>query len=214
MMGRLAAILFGICLLIPRIAPALPVPPDMTPAEAAAWSAITAGKAANFNLTCGKIDPQRTEPADPCRTIGHDFIETILTKAPWSGQIPRAGVHIEGAFIRGLVDLSNAKIGSQVAFVDCVLPGGVNLDRATLDPLLVLNGSTLGLLRGERVSITDNLWVRGATVSGPVNFLNAKLGNQIDFANSRFADAVTLGGASLGWGPCALRGAIRARRPT
>jgi hypothetical protein len=86
----------------------------------------------------------------------------------------------------------------------------VNLDRATLDPLLVLNGSTIGLLRGERVSITDNLWVRGATVTGPVNLPNAKLGNQIDFADSRFADAVTLGGAPLG-GDLVLSGAQFAR---
>lgn len=206
MKGRLAAILVGIFILVARITAAQPVPPDMTPAEAAAWSAISTGKPANFNAICGKIDPQRTDPADPCRTIGHGFIETILTKAPWSGQIPRAGMHIEGAFIRGLVDLSNAKIGSPVAFVDCVLPGGVNLDRATLDPLLVLNGSTIGLLRGERVSITDNLWVRGATVTGPVNLLNAKLGNQIDFSGSRFAEAVILGGASLG-GDLVLSGA-------
>src|SRR5271170_2248364 len=103
MTGRLAATLLVICVLVTRIAAAQPVPPDMTPAEASAWSAITAGKAANFDAMCGKIDPERAEPPDPCRTIGHGFLETILTEAPWSGQIPRQGVHIQGAFIRGTV---------------------------------------------------------------------------------------------------------------
>jgi hypothetical protein len=198
MTGRLAATLLVICLLVTRIAAAQSVPPNMTPAEAAAWDAITAGEAANFNAKCGKIDPEHATPPDPCRTIGHSFLETILTEAPWSGQIPRQGVHIEGAFIRGTLDLHNAKIRSEVALIGSVLRGGINLDRATIDPLLDLNGSTIGFLRGECVSIGDNLWVRGATVVGPVNLLNAKLGNQVDFTDSRFADAVTLGGASLG----------------
>lgn len=206
MTGRLAATLLVICILVAKIAAAQSVPPGMTPAEAAAWSAITAGKAANFNAMCGKIGPEHVEPADPCRTIGHGFLETILTETPFSSQIPREGVHIEGAFIRGPVDLSNGKIGSEVALVDSVLPGGLNLDRATIDPLLNLNRSTIGFLRGERVSIVDNLWVRDATVTGPVNLLNAKLGNQIAFDDSRFADAVTLGGASLG-GDLVLSGA-------
>lgn len=198
--------LLVICTLVARMAVAQPVPPGMTPAEAAAWSAIAAGKPANFNAMCGKIDPQHVEPPDPCHTIGHGFLEAILTETPFSSQIPREGVRIEGAFIRGPVDLSDAKIGSEVAIVDSVLPGGLNLDRATIDPLLNLNGSTIGFLRGERVSIVDNLWVRSATVTGPVNLLNAKLGNQIAFDDSRFAEAVTLGAASLG-GDLVLSGA-------
>jgi uncharacterized protein YjbI with pentapeptide repeats len=195
---RIAVGLLMICGMLAGTAAAQPVPPDMSPVEAAAWSAITAGKTVNFDATCGKIDPANAEHSDPCHTIGHGFLETILTQAPWSGQIPREGMHLQGALIRGMIDLSNATIKSELALTDSVLKGGLNLDRATLAPLVDLGGSTIGFLSGERVSIADNLWLRKATVTGPVNLRNARLGNQADFAGSRFANAVTLAGASLG----------------
>jgi len=187
-------------------AAAQPVPPDMTPVEATAWSAIIAGKTVDFDATCGRIDPATAERPDPCRTISHSFLETILTQAPWSSQLQREGVHLQGALVRGTVDLSNATIKSELALTGSVVKGGLNLDRATLAPLLDLNGSTIGFLRGERVSIADNLWLRGATITGPVNLLNARLGNQADFTDSRFASAITLAGASLG-GDLILSGA-------
>jgi hypothetical protein len=194
----IAAGLLMICSMLAGTAAAQQVPPDMSPIEAAAWSTITAGKTVNFDATCGKIDPANAEHSDPCRTIGHSFLEMILAQAPWSGQIPREGVHLQGALIRGTVDLSNATIKSELALTGSVLKGGLNLDRATLAPLVDLGGSTIGFLRGERVSIADNLWLVNATVTGPVNLLNARLGNQADFTGSRFANAVTLAGASLG----------------
>src|SRR5271166_180173 len=198
--------LLMICTVLAGTAAAQPVPPDITPVEATAWSAIIAGKTVNFDAACGKIDPANAERPDPCRTIGHGFLETILTQAPWSSQIPREGVHLQGALIRGTVDLSNATIKSELALTGNVLPGGLNLDRATLAPLLDLGGSTIGLLRGQRVSIADNLWLRNATITGPVNLLNARLGNQADFTDSRFANTVTLAGAALG-GDLILSGA-------
>ena len=187
-------------------AAAQPVPPDMTPVEASAWSAIVAGKIVDFDATCGKLDPANAERPDPCRTVGHAFLETILTQAPWSSQIPREGVHLVGALIRGAVNLSNATIKSELALTGSVVKGGLNLNRATLAPLLDLDGSTIGFLLGQRVSIADNLWLRGATVTGPLNLLNARLGNQADFTNCRFAGAITLAGASLG-GDLILSGA-------
>ncbi len=203
---RIAAGLLMICAILAGPAVAQPVPPDMTPVEAAAWSAIVAGKIVDFDTTCGKLDAANAERPDPCRTVGHGFLETILTQAPWSSQIPRQGVHLVGALVVGTVDLSNATIKSQLALTGSVVKEGLNLNRTTLAPLLNLDGSTIGALLGQRVSIAANLWLRGATVTGPVNLINARLGNQADFTNCRFASAVTLANAALG-GDLILSGA-------
>ncbi len=167
-------------------------------------------------VAAGKVaDLSAAFPDEGTRRIRGVFLEELLTGSRKDCIVHRNGVQVEGAIVRGRVDLRNTEVTRETRLVRCRFEGGVNFSRSIfadglslaetvfLDPA---NFSEMKVIRGfnlqkavfqqsanfEQLEVTGVLQAGGVTFlaeNATVTFHNLKAGSAAYFTNALFAGA-------------------------
>jgi hypothetical protein len=173
------------------------------------WEMICRGEVANFNLKFSKeADPKKPEDWAPERLISYSFLETVLIHEPYISALPRRGLRIAGALIKEKIDLSNARLVSELWLDKCRIEGAVSLVRTRTDDYISIERAFIsgdlalnslqskqsvnlegtevgGSLIAYFLSIDKSLFLRGGTYP-EIDMRNAWLGGQLDMSNAHF----------------------------
>jgi hypothetical protein len=184
----------------------LRVLPDETWAEPEkwVWEQTCMGELADFNHNCLKeLDPNKEEGWNSERLISSSFLETVLFKDPYRISLPRRGLRISGAWIRGKIDLSNARLGVELWLDKCRFEDTVDLSFIRTDDYISivksfiakdldlhymeskqtmnLGGTMIGgSLIMYSVSIEKSLDIRNGMECMELDMRNAKIGGELD----------------------------------
>ena len=164
--------------------------------EGWAWAQIKDGKPANFNERCGTpaLDPRPDSEADwtdGCRSISAKFLVDILTRAPFHGKVPSAGINIVGARIDGDIDLRNAKLDRSILIERSHIEDDVNLDAARTDSSVAFVESRIaGEFSARHLRADHSLVLNGSKLMQDVSLLNAKIDGSVEMEGSTFDGAL------------------------
>jgi hypothetical protein len=146
-------------------------PPDMNPAETWVWQRLRGPLerpdfAVNLEDNCGgtALDPREDDPRwhDSCRVVRAAFLERILTRDPWRGQLPPRGMRLQGMLVEGVLDLSGLSIGAEVWLDSSRFPEPVVLTAARFEKSLTFdNSALLGGFAGDQLQVGNNLQISG-----------------------------------------------------
>jgi len=196
-----------ICLGIERQALAQAPYDNMQTPEGWAWAQIKQGKEADFNERCKTtpaLDPRakdETRWTNDCRRLSASFVVDVLTRAPWRGQVPFAGVTIIGARIEGDIDLRNAKLDRALFVAQCRIENDIDLEAARTDSVLELHGSRVAgsftadqfhserSLRLDDSEFKQSVSLNFAKIDGLLDMTGATLDDELD------ADSLHVGAA-------------------
>jgi hypothetical protein len=197
----------------------------LTSAELRLVEASANGSVADFSA----IDYAANRPADTTDgpTLSADVVRTLLTRSNPAWTVTRAGVHVVGARISGVLDLAKATIDFPIAFVNCHFDQELALRGATLQSVF-LGGSEVpgvdaasvrvhgdvqlcdgfrahGSVRFDRAIVNGNLSLNGALLdshnrTGLLADRTFSFGSEFPDGGKRcafFADEVTIDGHLL-----------------
>jgi hypothetical protein len=148
------------------------------------WSLpqIVRNEMADFNERCSTpaLDPMDENDArwlDDCRKLSAQFLQDLLTRAPWREAVPVAGIQIKGARIVGELDLDSAKLIRTISILASRIEGNINLSHAHTDGLIWLEGSLVnGAFNAQSLHSESDLYLREGTVfKNEVRLNNAKI---------------------------------------
>jgi hypothetical protein len=199
--------------------------PSWSEVEAWAWNEICEGRDADFFERYGQfsvpLSPQKWgEDTKNRRRLSQAFLETILLYEPWSSAIPRKGVRIHSAYLPDGLNLSNARIGTEVWITSSLFSKPLKLEGTSLDGDLVLfnsifeaaviaawlqvngglnlNGTTFEKgLNMEGLEVDNNLLLDAANIDGRANFIDASVHGTMQFSKSRIGGNLLLYGAEI-----------------
>jgi hypothetical protein len=135
---------------------------ELSAAEKYLIDQATAGEVAN-------LTEQFTNPV--ARVIRGRLIEELLTGARKNFSMHRNGLMIEGAVVRELLDLRNAKIAHDTRLAGCTFEGGVNLSKSGFENSLSIEGSVFnGPATLFAMKVGRGLYLSKAIFNGAVDF--------------------------------------------
>ena len=97
-----------------------------TDTELGVWRALCAGATADITPPYGGMEPPQAGQPSPENLLTAAFLRTILTEQPYSTAIQ--SVHIVGALVVGVLDLTGAAVRHDVVFEESHFLDGIVLD--------------------------------------------------------------------------------------
>lgn len=142
-----------------------------TDTEYDAWRMLCAGRVVDITPPYGRMEPPLPGHPLPPNVLSAAFLRTILTTEPYASAAPF--VHITGAIVAGVFDVTGATIRADVLFYDSHFLGGVVLDEMVAAGTWAFVHSYVPgpfRARGARIaggfSLAESFAVEGVDLSG------------------------------------------------
>ncbi len=176
-----------VLLLFPLLAAAAPLPlqfSNLDTPEGWIWQQVQAGKPADLNNRC-KTEPLDIKKRDDerwkasCRRVSPDLLRELLIQPDLADLAPR-GVVINGAYIDGRLDLSEANIRTAFLLNSSWITGDADLADARLNSHLGIRNTLIaGEFRSERMSIDRTLSMDHVVFDGLVDLTDAHVDSRM-----------------------------------
>lgn len=150
------------------------------------------------------------ETATDGNTIHADLLRFLILGGDDETPVHEQGVQVQGAWIKGDVDLSNAETTVRVACWSCYFAGKLTVRHARLRGLF-LNGSRLLGLTGDGLVTQGDMFLKAVKAEGEVRLLGAQIGGDLDCEGGEFLNA---GGKALTCDKMTVTGALFLRKGT
>ncbi len=169
---------------------------ELTPAEVKLIEACLAGQ------PC-VLGENRPDKASEDREIRAPILKALITGGLRDQPTTDIGVHLEGAYISGVLNLLMCRAKGLTGLFNCRLDNGIDAFEATFEALN-LSGSEFLYFMGQGARIRGNLFITSASINGQVSISAATIGGQLAFAGTRIVSdtgvAVAGEGVSIGSG--------------
>ncbi len=131
------------------------------------------------------------------------FIRDLLTTKIG---VPQSGIVIEGAIVRGPIDLRNLEIPFHVELINCTFEDDVNMKRSHFTKGLSLQGSSFGSapngpgrLDAEDATVDFDFILDGCTFKNCLTFLKSmRIGVDLSLTGAKFLGQADFTGTSIG----------------
>jgi len=131
-------------------------------------------------------DPAKADEWGPEREVHAGLIRWLSVDPAAADRVDPIGIHLFGARITGILDLSFVCVPFPLRLFRCRLAQEVLLRSAQL-PALYLNGSRTGPIRADGLSVRGYLFLSdGFTAGGEVRLPGAQIGGGLDCSHGRF----------------------------
>ncbi len=175
------------------------------PLSAAEAKVVAHLQLGDFDRLGDGLRPDREEPE---RTVRAELLRYLILGTD-GYRLHEKGLRLSGAWIKGILDLEGCRIPRDIGLKDCHFEASLVLRSAVIDNLF-LDGSALPGLQADRLEARGCLSLRGASVTGEIRLLGARIGASIEAdgisVNSPGAIALDADGAEASGG-ILLRGA-------
>jgi hypothetical protein len=147
----------------------------------------------DFDRLGDGLRPDREEPE---RTVRAELLRYLILGTD-GYRLHEKGLRLSGAWIKGILDLEGCRIPRDIGLKDCHFEASLVLRSAVIDNLF-LDGSALPGLQADRLEARGCLSLRGASVTGEIRLLGARIGASIeaDGISVNSPGAATRGGSS------------------
>lgn len=156
-------------------AEAPPLLDELTPLEEKVVDCARRGLGADSGATEGA--EALTTIDDPARQVRADLVRELLMGR--RGELDPRGVRIRKVRVMGRLDLNQVTASARLELVECALPEGLSLQDARMLGLL-LNRCVVSFINGDRLQTEGNFKMEGISSRGPIRFLGARIGGQLD----------------------------------
>ena len=180
--------------------------PQFQPLSTAEATLLAGLESGSFDRVGDGTPPPEAEPAV---TVRASLLRFLLTARPGAPPLHEKGLRLSGAAIVGPLDLEGCRIPRDIGLSDCRFDSAINLRAAIIDSLY-LDGSILPSLIADKLEARGGVYLRSATVTGPVRLPGARLAGGLvaDGASLTRPDALALEAPGLqARGGVMLRGA-------
>ena len=174
-------------------------------AEEWTWRKICKGRVADFNKRQGNEELDTGNPnhnekwANGRRTLWSDFLETILSKEPFSRAIPAKGVRIEGAYFKRGIDLDDISTKYPLSIEKSFFDSQARMRRFRTSESVSFNDSAFRRgLTMKSARIGGNLSMKRTRFNNTVRLDEAVIGGEFDLHNSVFKKRLKMESAKIG----------------
>ncbi len=160
---------------------------EPTEAEAKVIEAAARGDIADFRTgNENEDDPANAEKWGEERKIRAEVIFALLVEGRADWPVHPQGIWIYGAEITGALDLPGAELAFPLSLLGCRLNSTVLLYDCRAKSLN-FSDSRLFSIRGDRLTVTGSLYMRGNFIAeGEVRLLGAMIGGDLDCSGATF----------------------------
>ncbi|BAJ81090.1 hypothetical protein ACMV_17430 [Acidiphilium multivorum AIU301] len=184
----------------------------LSTAERKLLACAAAGEIAVF----GNVRP---ESANDANKVRGEFIRFLALGGDEDAPVHEKGVQLQGAWIEGAFDLWGVESKGGLYLVNSTFEAEPAFQDARITGALILNGSEMPGLRGDRLTCDSSLFLRNKFVStDEVRLLGAKIGSNFDCSDGLFdkkgkdaliADGIVVAGAVFLTGTFKATGHVR-----
>ncbi len=154
-----------------------------------------------------EIGETRPETESDTNTVRADFLRFLALGGDDEAPVHETGLHVQGAWITGSLDLSYAEIAGALMFLKCWFEAALLLFDAQIRGLFSLSGSQMPEMRADRLTCLAGVSLRaGFTSIGEVSLVGATVGGDLSCSKSTFenrggraiiADRLKVGGSAF-----------------
>jgi hypothetical protein len=136
------------------------------------------------------IGEGRPEPESQACEVRAEFLRFLALGGDADAPVHEKGIIVQGAWITGTLDLSDAEIGRALIFRNCRFTAAPRLFDANVRGFLSWEGCTLPGLKADRLQCRSGVYLsNGFEAEGEVRFRDAKIGGNLDCSESKFINA-------------------------
>jgi len=136
------------------------------------------------------IGQSRPEPENQACAVRAEFLRFLALGGDADAPVHEKGIIVQGAWITGMLDLSDAEIGRALIFRNCRFTAAPRLFDANVRGFLSWEGCALPGLKADRLQCHSSLFLKsGFEAEGEVRLRGAKIGGNLDCSESKFKNA-------------------------
>ena len=166
-----------------------------------------------------EIGETRPETESDANRVRADFLRFLALGGDDEAPVHEKGLQVQGAWITGTLDLSNAEIAGGLVLAKCQFEQTLTLPYAQIGGFFSLEGSAVPGLYADRLTCRSGVFLRGGfTATGEIRLPRAAIGSDLSCGGGTFenpdgpalsADGIKVGGSVFMRGGFSARGEIR-----